>query len=140
MKQNSLKLFGLTVLLIVSFSLSSSGQQRAGTTPKTISAEDKRIIISMFKGVDGSLYRLKFNDEVYGSKKIEMRDLEQVKRVSDPLDAQGWVVISHSDLGIMSFVAVTRGSGTSLVSVLGKEKAAKLTAIMSKYSAEAIGE
>lgn len=151
MKHETSKLIGFTLLLLVCGSLRSFGQERpqtnattqerAQTNATTISADDKREIISLFKGVDSKLYRLQFNSEVYGSKKIEMRDLTQVKRVSNPLDVKGWVIISHSDHGIMSFVAVTKGRGTSLVSVLGKEKAAKLTAIMGKYTlAEALGD
>jgi len=103
---------------------------------KPISAADKKAIIALFKGVDPNLYRLEFNHgrETYGKKKIEMQDLEQVKRVTNPGEESGYVVLIVSDDGTMYILAATHGDQSQLVQVLGQEKTAQLNKIMSKYA------
>jgi hypothetical protein len=115
-------------MLFVSVSSKSFGQAKA------ISEADKKEIVQLFDGVDKSKYRLQFNNgkEVYGSRKVSMRELQQVKKVRNPMGEHGYVVLIVSDDGIVYIVAVSKGS--KLESVLGKEKTQKLNAIMSKYA------
>lgn len=103
---------------------------------KAISAADKKEIIALFKDVDPTKYRLEFNHgrETYGKKKIEMTDLEQVKRVTNPGSESGYVVLIVSDDGTMYILAATHGDQSQLVQVLGQEKTQKLNAIMQKYA------
>jgi hypothetical protein len=107
---------------------------KAFSQEKTISEQDKKEIIKLFEGVDKTKYRLQFNEgkEVYGSRKVSMRELEQVRKVRNPGGDAGYVVLIVSDDGIVYIVAVSKGS--KLQSVLGREKAQKLNSIMSKYA------
>ncbi len=100
---------------------------------KKISAEDQKAIVELFKDVDPASYRLQFNKsrDVYGKRKVSMSEIEQVRKLRNPLDEKGWVVLTVKDDGIMFFLAVT---GKSLTDVLGAEKAAKLNAITAKYA------
>jgi hypothetical protein len=102
-------------------------------TPKArkIAESDKKAIIEAFKGVDPSLYRLQFNNgtEVYGNKKIQMRDIEQIQKVRTPGEDVGWIVFVVEKGDIIYALAV---SG-NMDSVLGAQKAANLRAIKSKY-------
>lgn len=124
----SLTLYAVTLMLLVALTNKAVAQDKA------ISETDKKEIIKLFQGVDKSKYRLQFNGgkEVYGARKVAMRDLEQVRKVRNPQDELGYVVLIVSDDGIVYIVAVSKGG--KLESVLGREKAAKLNTIMSKYA------
>jgi len=103
---------------------------------KPISAEDKKAVIALFKGIDPSKYRLEFNHgrESYGTKKIEMSDLKQVRKISNPGEESGWVILIVEDDGVMYILAATHGDQSQLEEVLGKEKTARLNQIMAKYA------
>jgi hypothetical protein len=124
----SLTLYAVTFMLFLALTNKVVAQDKA------ISEADKKEIIKLFEGVDKSKYRLQFNKgkEVYGARKVAMRDLEQVRKVRNPQDELGYVVLIVSDDGIVYIVAVSKGG--KLESVLGREKAAKLNTIMSKYA------
>ena len=100
-----------------------------------LSAADKKAIKEIFKGVDSSKYRLQFNGgkEVVGSKRVSMRQLEQVRKITNPGEAAGWVVLIVSDDGIVYIVAASHGQ-TELEGLLGKEKTARLNQIAAKYT------
>jgi hypothetical protein len=101
---------------------------------KAVSEEDKQAIIKLFEGVDKNKYRLEFNKrkEVFGSRKVAMKDLRQVSNFKNPAGKAGYVVLIVSDDGIVYVLAVSKGG--KLQSVIGREKAAKLDAIMAKYA------
>lgn len=124
----ALAIYAVSLMLLVSMSNKAIGQE------KTISEQDKKEIIKLFEGVDKSKYRLQFNNgkEVYGARKISMRELQQVRKVRNPQDEHGYVVLIVSDDGIVYIVAVSKGG--KLESVLGREKTTKLNTIMSKYA------
>jgi hypothetical protein len=124
----SLTLYAVTFMLFVALTNKVVAQDKA------ISETDKKAIVKLFEGVDKSKYRLQFNGgkEVYGARKVAMKDLEQVRKVRNPQDELGYVVLIVSDDGIVYIVAVSKGG--KLESVLGREKAAKLNTIMSKYA------
>ncbi|MFN8344365.1 MAG: hypothetical protein U0X91_05155 [Spirosomataceae bacterium] len=114
-----------TLMLLLMVQISVKAQ-------KPISAEDKKAIVALFKDADPTMYRLQFNDgkEVYGKRQIKMDELEQIKKVRNPAGENGYVVLAVKDDGIMLIFAATKGKVESL---LGREKAAKLNTIMTKY-------
>jgi len=118
-------------MLLVGLSVRSLGQDKA---EKPISEEDKKAIIKLFEGVDKSKYRLQFNHgkEVYGTRKVSMKELEQVRKVRNPASDAGYVVLIVVDDGAVYILAVSKGS--KLQTVLGKEKTKSLNAIMAKYA------
>lgn len=124
----SLTLYAVIFMLLVALTGKATAQD------KTISEADKKEIIKLFEGVDKSKYRLQFNNgkEVYGARKVAMKDLQQVRKVRNPQDEAGYVVLIVSDDGIVYVVAVSKGG--KLESVLGREKTAKLNTIMAKYA------
>ncbi|PZR02905.1 MAG: hypothetical protein DI539_27280, partial [Flavobacterium psychrophilum] len=67
----SLTLYAVTFMLFVALTNKVVAQDKA------ISEADKKEIIKLFEGVDKSKYRLQFNKgkEVYGARKVAMRDL-----------------------------------------------------------------
>lgn len=124
----SLTLYAVSIMLFVALSGKAIAQDKA------ISETDKKEIVKLFEGVDKSKYRLQFNGgkEVYGARRVAMKDLQQVRKVRNPQGEAGYVVLIVSDDGIVYIVAVSKGG--KLESVLGREKAAKLNTIMSKYA------
>lgn len=133
----------LLILLLCSISFSASAQRKTRISPtKTdkvtarqaagVSAADQKAIIELFKDVDPSKYRLQFNNRksTYGNRKVEMRDVQQVKRITNPVEAAGWIVFVVEGDDVIYVLAV---GNSDLQSVIGKEKAQKLNAIMSKY-------
>lgn len=107
---------------------------------KSISPEDQREIISLFKDVDPSKYRLEFNGGTVtaGTKKVEMSDLEQVRRTGNPSGGADRVILIIKDRGVMFILAVT-GRSRALADLLGAGKAAQLEQIMAKYQAGQAG-
>lgn len=119
---------------LLSFMLIFALFNKAQSQQKAVSEEDKQAIIKLFEGVDKSKYRLEFNKgtEVFGSRKVAMKNLRQVSKFQNPAGKAGYVVLIVSDDGIVYILAVSKGG--KLQSVVGAEKAAKLEAIMSKYA------
>jgi hypothetical protein len=98
-----------------------------------LSAPDKKAIVELFKDVDPSKYRLEFDNgrEVYGTKKIEMADLQQIKRVTKPSEASGYLI----DIEVTTVILVrTRADQSELVKVLGEERTKRLNQILNKYA------
>ncbi len=100
---------------------------------RQISAEDKKAIIELFKGVDPKSYRLEFakGKEVYGARKVSIAEVDQVSKIRNPGGQNGYVVLAVRDDGVMFVLATTKGN---IASTLGEEKAKQLNAIMAKYS------
>ena len=89
---------GLVVAVIAGLSFQVFAAEKPAATEKStttaqnrkpISAADKKAIKEIFKGVDSSKYRLQFNGgkEVVGSKRVSMRQLEQVRKITNPGEA-----------------------------------------------------
>jgi len=97
-----------------------------------IAAGDKAAIKKIFRGVDPKLYRIEFNNgrEVLGKKVLKLQDLEQVKRMVNPGEKAGWIVLCVEGNGVIYFLAV---SGSKWESILGAQKAQQLAAITAKY-------
>lgn len=97
-----------------------------------ISKEDQAAIQELFKGVDKSKYRLQFNGgtQTVGTRKVAMKDLETVKKVRNPVESAGYIVLIVEGKDVVYVLAV---GSKELTSVLGKEKVAKLNSIMTKY-------
>lgn len=103
----------------------------AAQTAKGVSAEDQAAIKALFAGVDESKYSLKFGGKaVSGKRAVGMKDLTQVKRVTNPAEAAGYIVLVVEGDNVVYVLAVGK---KDLQSVLGQEKALKLNQIMSKY-------
>lgn len=123
----------LLAFVFCCFTSTAYAQKKPATTARQgVSAADQKAIIELFKGVDQSKYRIQFNNRknVYGSRKIEMRDVQQIKRVNNPAELAGWIVFVVEGDDVVYVLAV---GSSDLVSVIGKEKAQKLNAIMAKY-------
>jgi hypothetical protein len=103
---------------------------------KRISDKDRRAILALFKGVDPSKYRLQFyNGErrrasKYGRLRYGMNDLKRVQRLTNPIDAVGWIVFVVEGDDVIYVLAV---GSDKLKSVLGVQKMRRLNAIMAKY-------
>ena len=103
---------------------------------KPISAEDQQAIAELFKGVDPSKYRLQFNEgnRVLGNKSVGMNDIEQVKKIRTPTNATGYFTFIASGRGAKEVVYIYSTEPSGLVSLLGREKTARLDQIMAKYA------
>ncbi|MCB0841296.1 MAG: hypothetical protein KDD99_31720, partial [Bacteroidetes bacterium] len=93
---------------------------------------DQAAIKAIFKDVDPSKYRLQFNSkrDMMGSKAVKMEDVRQVKKITNPAEAAGWIVFVVEGDDVIYVLAV---GNSDLVSVLGRQKAAQLNKIMAKY-------
>lgn len=114
----------------------STTELKRDVDKKRISDADRKAIIELFKGVDQSKYQLQFyNGErrspaKYGRLSYKMNDLQRVKRITNPVDAVGWIVFVVEGDDVIYVLAV---GSDKLKSVLGAEKARRLNAIMAKY-------
>ncbi len=106
--------------------------EKASSKEKAISAADQQAIQALFKDVDPSKYRLQFNQgkRVLGERKVDLQDLQQVKKYRNPAEAAGWIVLIVEGNDVIYVLAV---GSSELTNVLGREKAAKLNQIMAKY-------
>lgn len=114
----------------------SSTELKQDVQKKRISERDRRAIIGLFKGVDPSKYRLQFyngerrNTSKVGRLKYSMNDLKRVQRLTNPVDAVGWIVFVVEGDDVIYVLAV---GSDKLKSVLGAQKVRRLNAIMAKY-------
>lgn len=141
----------LLLVLVFALAIGAHAQQRPAARPsKTtsptqlkqdvqkmrISASDRNAIIALFKGVDPSKYQLQFyNGErktasKVGRLKYSMNDLQRVQRLTNPVDAVGWIVFVVEGDDVIYVLAV---GSDKLKSVLGVEKMKRLNGIMAKY-------
>ncbi|MDX1942356.1 MAG: hypothetical protein SFU99_17460 [Saprospiraceae bacterium] len=134
MKLTLLKILGLFIVLLFCTPQNAFAQRTKTTAVDSvkISAADQKAITALFKGVDASKYRLQFNNKktVVGKRSVKMEDLEQVRKVTNPAEAAGWIVFVVEGDDVIYVLAV---GNSELVSVLGREKAAQLNKIMAKY-------
>lgn len=114
----------------------TSTQLKQSVEKKRISAKDRRAIAALFKGVDQSKYRLQFyNGENRRASKVgrlnyKMNDLKRVQRLTNPVDAVGWIVFVVEGDDVIYVLAV---GSDKLKSVLGAQKVKRLNTIMAKY-------
>ncbi len=120
------------ILVVMLFSTQNTYAQGDKTVKKGVSAADQKAIAELFKGVDQSKYRLQFNNKstTLGKRAVKMTDVEQVRKITNPGEAAGWIVFVVEGDDVIYVLAV---GSSDLVSVLGKEKALKLNQIMAKY-------
>ncbi|MBK7870185.1 MAG: hypothetical protein IPJ74_05590 [Saprospiraceae bacterium] len=134
MKLTLLKILGLFIVLLLCTPQNALAQRTkaAALDSVKISAADQKAITAIFKGVDQSKYRLQFNNEktVVGKRSVKMEDLEQVRKVTNPAEAAGYIVFVVEGKDVIYVLAV---GSSDLVSVLGKQKVAQLNKIMAKY-------
>ncbi len=114
----------------------SATELKQDVAKKRISDADRKAIIALFKGVDQSKYRLQFyNGErktasKYGRLNYKMNDLQRVQRLTNPVDAVGWIVFVVEGDDVIYVLAV---GSDKLKSVLGASKVRRLNSIMAKY-------
>lgn len=137
MKSSTLLKLGFLTLILSCLVLTATAQRtvtpKATTTAKKgISAADQKAIKEIFRGVDPAKYRLQFNNktETVGNRAVSMSDIRQVKKITNPAEAAGWIVFVVEGDDVVYVLAV---GSSDLVSVIGKEKALKLNQIMAKY-------
>lgn len=115
---------------------SSSSQLKQEVEKKRISEKDRKAIMALFKDVDPSKYKLQFyNGERktasnVGRLKYSMNDLKRVQRLTNPVNAVGWIVFVVEGDDVIYVLAV---GSDKLKSVLGAQKVQRLNAIMAKY-------
>lgn len=132
MKANFFTLFSL--LLVVLFCAPQLATAQSGKTARTgVSAADQEAIAALFQGVDPSKYRLQFNNKAktLGQRSIKMADVQQVRRVTNPAEAAGYIVFIIEGDDVIYVLAI---GSSKLESVLGKQKTAQLNQIMAKYN------
>jgi hypothetical protein len=131
MNSKILSFLGL-ILVMLLFSAQNTYAQNDKTVKKGVSAADQKAIAELFKGVDQSKYRLQFNNKAttLGKRAVKMTDVEQVRKITNPGEAAGWIVFVVEGDDVIYVLAV---GSSDLVSVLGKEKTLKLNQIMAKY-------
>lgn len=131
MKSTFLSILGLFVVMMFCAPQMVMAQ-RGKTTKSGVSAADQEAIAELFKGVDPSKYRLQFNNKskTFGQRSVQMSDVQQVRRITNPAEAAGWIVFVVEGDDVIYVLAV---GSSDLVSVLGKQKAAQLNQIMAKY-------
>ncbi|MCB9080851.1 MAG: hypothetical protein H6555_03970 [Lewinellaceae bacterium] len=133
--------FSLLLAALVCFTMTANAQKPTRTTTTSVKANkaatgisdaDQKAIQELFKDVDPSKYRLQFNSKrtAFGTRAVSMDDLNQIKRVTNPAEAAGYIVFVVEGDDVVYVLAV---GSSKLTSVLGKEKTAKLNAIMAKY-------
>ncbi len=137
----------LVLCLLLAFTVCLSAQRPVtkSTSPTTIKKEvekkrisdaDRKAIIELFKGVDQSKYQLQFyngerkSPSKYGRLSYQMEDLQRVKRITNPVDAVGWIVFALEGDDVVYLLAV---GSDKLKNVLGAAKVKRLNAIMAKY-------
>lgn len=133
MRPTAILLLGAFILLFAGVNQNAFAQPGVKpATAKGVSAADQKAITELFKGVDPSKYRLQFNGKrtTLGQKTVRMQDIEQVRKFTNPVEAAGWIVFVVEGDDVIYVLAV---GNSNLVSVLGREKAAKLNSIMAKY-------
>jgi hypothetical protein len=131
MNSKILSYLGL-ILVVLLFSAQNTYAQNDKTVKKGVSAADQKAIAELFKGVDQSKYRLQFNNKgtTLGKRVVKMADVEQVRKITNPAEAAGWIVFIVEGDDVIYVLAV---GSSDLVSVLGREKTLKLNQIMAKY-------
>jgi hypothetical protein len=115
---------------------SSATELKRDVDKKRISDADRKAIIALFEGVDQSKYRLQFyngerkSPSKYGRLSYKMNDLQRVKRITNPVDAVGWIVFVVEGDDVIYVLAV---GSDKLKNVLGAAKVKRLNSIMAKY-------
>ncbi len=137
-------MLGLLTVIFISLSFSSAAQNSkkrkgpSGEVTSKLLAADKAVVIDIFfKSLDLQHYYLEFtqgqNKEVYGTLSISGDDLAAIKRGSAPTDATKLIYGWYWQMGLLYVIGKTR-TGVDLETVLGKENAARLQAIITKYT------
>lgn len=136
------KILANSLLTIICFLLTVSlfaqgGKKRRGEPPKTISAADKAVVIDIFRTLDQQYYYLEFEKgtEVYGTKTLVSADnLESIRKGLIPSGSDHLIIESYyNQIGMVFIIGKTK-SGISLETILGKTNAARLQAIINKYT------
>ena len=132
MKSTFFSILGLLVVILFCAPQTATAQRGKTTARSGVSAADQQAIADLFKGVDPSKYRLQFNNKskTLGQRSVQMTDIQQVRRITNPAEAAGWIVFVVEGDDVIYVLAV---GNSDLVSVLGKQKAAQLNQIMAKY-------
>ena len=136
-------MLGLLTVIFIAISFSSEAQNSkkrkgpSGEVTSKLLAADKAVVIDIFKSLDPQHYYLEFtqgqNKEVYGTLSISGDDLAAIKRGSAPTDATHLIYGWYWQMGLLYVIGKTR-TGVDLETLLGKENAAKLQAIITKYT------
>ena len=116
--------------------IESASKLKKEVDGKRISEKDRKAIINLFKDVDPKKYRLQFyNGEKrkaskYGRLSYRMNDLKRVQKLSNPVNAVGWIVFVVEGDDVIYVLAV---GSDKVKNVLGAAKTKRLNAIMAKY-------
>ena len=128
-------LFGFLTILLVSLSASSPVNEKNENSAKELSAKDKEVIIEIFKTLSEDQYRFEFSEnENYGAKvlpKAMWYSLRSGKKGS----LSGSIVQNYYPAINFWFVVNNpKPPGEGLEGVFGKANAARLQAVINKYT------
>jgi len=151
-----LKQCSLIVLLIVSITIDSIGQEKTTvsgqerTAIKPISEEDKNTIINLFKPLSiiySTRLRVEFNrGETYGDRKLSSTEISKIATFRRTNQGENGIIILFSDVasngvtiylkdGSIMSATLKNGhrAGNPLLEMLGKAKITVFKTIMEKY-------
>ncbi len=126
------KLLTISTLLVLFSFLSAAQNPESIEKPiKLLSAADKAVIIEIFKTLDPKDYYLEFkNKEVYGLKKMQPSALFAIK--TDQLHTASAIIKWYKEISLLFVIA--QPSTVDLKTIFGKANAARLQAIITKYT------
>lgn len=135
-------IFSGCLLFILSLTIgaqTTENQKNATTKPvKTLSAKDKAEVIEIFQSLDANLYRLQFNGfkQTYGQLDVPGPMRSQLLLGAEfPSISEPWIIGSYyTSIGFYFVVRKPAPPAEGLEGALGKANAARLEAIVTKYT------
>lgn len=133
-KQFMLATFLTLMLFSLSASLLAQGKKKEEPT-KELSAKDKAAFIEIFKSLPAQQYYLSFNTggENYGTLVVPVVDVVRIRTGMAPVEPDKYIYKWVGSIGLTYVILPTR-SGSNLESVLGTANAAKVEALVKKYT------
>lgn len=129
--------FLLFIIVALSFGTSSIQPDHATTitTPKSLTAKDKAVIVEVFKTIREEDYRIKFNNkELYGKRELPDGYISALRtgKLLDDVTNSYLAQSLQPNAGFWFFI--NKDSSLKLEDVFGKSNAARLQAVINKYT------
>jgi len=137
MKKNLIAFVLFTSLVfIIPENANGQGGKKRGAPTRVISDADKAVVIDIFRSIDPSVYYLEFKrgSEVFGSTTIVTQEqLIDIREQRPVIGTKNYLIGSYYYGMSMVYIIKTR-EGVRLEDIFGKTHAAKLEAIINKYT------
>jgi hypothetical protein len=103
---------------------------------KPMTSKDKEVIVEIFKSADETRYRLEFSPgEIYGKKSVSVSDWGKLRSGIDVPIVQSIAATYIPKTNFWYVFTRAKKSSDQLETLLGKSNAAKLNALINKYTA-----